>query len=79
MSHSKLTEIEKLKNKYPDKVPIIVKKCKGSSLDTINKSKFLVPEYMTVAQFNFIIRKRLQLKPEVALFLLYMFAISTGS
>lgn len=76
---SKLFELNKLKEKYPDKIPIIVKKSKNSSLDNINKEKFLVPEYMTIAQFNFIIRKRLQLKPEVALFLLYDNQLMTSS
>ena len=65
------SEINKLKEKYPDKIPIIVKKSKDSTLKNINKDKFLVPEYMTVTQFNYIIRKRLEITPETALFILY--------
>ena len=65
------SEIHRLRGKYPDKVPIIIKKSKESTLNNVEKDKFLVPEYMTVAQFNFIIRKRLKLNQETALFVLY--------
>lgn len=59
-----------IKSKYPDRIPIIVEKQKGSNIPFLDKSKFLVPLDLTVGQFIFIIRKRLELKPEQAIFLL---------
>jgi len=66
----RLNEAEKIIKKYPDRIPVIVQK---SDLDKetkcINKRKYLVPESLTLGQFLFVIRKRLNLGPEKALFL----------
>lgn len=62
-------EAERIMKKYPDRVPIIVEKSKGSQLPDIDKRKYLVPYDLTVGQFIFVIRKRLKLKPEEAIFL----------
>lgn len=40
-----------------------------SNIQDIDKRKFLVPSDLTVAQFMYIIRKRIQLPPEKAMFL----------
>ena len=54
--------------KYPDRVPII---CDRSvkSLPEIDKKKYLVPVELTVGQFSYVIRRRLFIKPEEALFI----------
>ena len=66
----RLNESTKIIKKYPDRIPVIVQK---SNLDKetkcINKRKYLVPRSLTVGQFLFVIRKRLMLGPEKALFL----------
>lgn len=62
-------ESKKILDKYPDKVPIIVEKLKGSTLDDIDKHKFLVPTDMTVGQFIYILRKRINLSPNEALYI----------
>merc|ERR1712002_248990 len=48
---------DKVRMRYPDRVPVIV-----------DKKKYLVPADLTVGQFIFIIRKRIELRPEGALF-----------
>lgn len=54
--------------KYPQKIPIIVEP--GSeSVPQIDKEKYLVPSEMTIGQFQFVIRKRLSLNSESALFI----------
>lgn len=63
-----MNESDRIMNKYPDRIPIIVKKRKGSDAPSIDKSKYLVPKDMTINQFTFIIRKRLKLEPSKALF-----------
>jgi len=61
-------EGEKIRKKYPDRVPVIVEKAKHSRLQDLDKKKYLVPCDLTVSQFYFLIRKRVHLKPEDALF-----------
>ena len=56
--------------KYPDKVGIIVQKCNKCYEDIdLDKHKFLVPRNITMGQFLFIIRKRLKLKAEKAIYM----------
>ena len=56
---------------YPDKIPVIVEKDpRAKTLNDIDKTKYLVPCVITVAQFTFMIRKRLQLNESEALFLI---------
>lgn len=54
--------------KYPDRVPVIVETEKKSSLN-LDKSKYLVPKDLTVGQFLFVLRRRMILPPEKALFI----------
>lgn len=61
-------EAEKIKAKYPDRIPIIVEKTDKSQIPDIDKSKYLVPNDLTVGQFVYVIRKRIKLTPEQAIF-----------
>lgn len=64
------TEFERIKKKYPDRIPVIVEKSKiVDSTPNIDKQKFLVPKDLTVGQFVYVIRKRIKLDPEKALFI----------
>eukprot|EP00455_Lapot_gusevi_P043664 TRINITY_DN5340_c0_g1_i4.p1 TRINITY_DN5340_c0_g1~~TRINITY_DN5340_c0_g1_i4.p1 ORF type:complete len:103 (-),score=23.29 TRINITY_DN5340_c0_g1_i4:279-587(-) len=60
---------EKIRNKYPDRIPVIVDKAAGSDVPPLDKKKFLVPADLTVSQFLTVIRKRLQLTPEKSIFI----------
>ncbi|VVC29018.1 Autophagy protein Atg8 ubiquitin-like,Ubiquitin-related domain [Cinara cedri] len=62
------TEGEKIRKKYPDRVPVIVEKAPKSHIGELDKKKYLVPSDLTVGQFYFLIRKRVHLRPEDALF-----------
>lgn len=57
--------------RYPDRLPCIVERAlnRGASVPQLDKSKFLVPADLTVGQLVFVIRRRLTLPPEQALFL----------
>lgn len=63
------SESKKIRDKYPDRVPVIVEPADQSRLNKIDKTKFLVPEDLTVGNFLSVIRKRIQLTPEQALFI----------
>ena len=61
---------DKIKQQFPDKIPIICEKDPKSLINDIDKTKYLVPNDLTVSQFSFMIRKRLELKENEAFFLL---------
>ena len=61
---------ERIKEKYTDRIPVIVeKKNVSDGLPDIDKKKFLVPQDITVGQMAYVIRKRIKLQPEQALFI----------
>jgi GABA(A) receptor-associated protein len=63
-------EAEKVLLKYNgQRIPIIVEKAKSAKISVIDKRKYLVPDNMTYAQFVHVIRKRIKLTPEEAIFL----------
>ncbi|GAB6026589.1 Gamma-aminobutyric acid receptor-associated protein-like 2 [Chamberlinius hualienensis] len=62
-------ESNKIRTKYPDRIPVIVQKAPKTNVPSIDKNKFLVPSDISVAQLMWIIRKRVQLAPEKAIFL----------
>ncbi len=55
--------------KYPDRIPIICEKSSSSNINVIDKNKYLVPNDLTIGQFLYVIRRRIKLKPEQAIFL----------
>ena len=62
-------DAEQIKAKYPSRIPIICEKNRFSTNSpNIDKKKYLVPYNLTLGQFIYQIRKRLNLSPEVALF-----------
>jgi len=61
-------EGERIRKKYPDRVPIIIDKAPKSRIPSLDKKKYLVPNDLTVGQFYFLIRKRIELRAEDALF-----------
>ena len=62
-------EAGRMLNKYNDRVPVIVEKhSKSRGAPDINKNKYLVPHDITFGQFIYIIRKRIKLDEEQALY-----------
>ena len=67
---TRLDEALRIMKKYPDRIPIIVERSSSdTTTDLINKNKYLAPSSLTVGQFVYVIRKRLVLPPEKAIFL----------
>ncbi|GFH20750.1 autophagy protein Atg8 ubiquitin like-domain-containing protein [Haematococcus lacustris] len=62
-------EAARIKDKYPDRIPVIVEKADKSDIPDIDKKKYLVPSDLTVGQFVYVIRKRIKLTPEKAIFI----------
>jgi len=66
----RLGESDKINNKYPHRVPIIVEKRDNDTLIDIDKNKFLVPRDLNMNQFVYIIRKRIKLDKSQSIFLM---------
>ena len=52
----------------PGRIPVIVEKAPKANIPDLDKKKYLIPRDMTVGQFYFVIRSRLTMKSEDALF-----------
>jgi len=65
-------EAESIIAKYNDRIPIILEKktnmSNGVDIPEIDKNKYLVPTDLNFSQFMHIVRKRIKLEPEHALF-----------
>ncbi|KAH7295773.1 hypothetical protein KP509_27G065300 [Ceratopteris richardii] len=62
-------EAQRIREKYTDRVPVIVEKAERSDIPDIDKKKYLVPADLTVGQFVYVIRKRIKLNAEKAIFI----------
>jgi len=64
-------EALRVRSKYPGRIPIIVNRSKNAGVDVpdIDKHKFLVPSELNMGQFQYVIRKRLALTADKALFI----------
>jgi len=66
---SRKIESAKIVKRYPDRKPIIVEKSSGSDIMQIDKKKYLVPSDLTVGQFIYVIRKRINLPSDQAIYI----------
>ena len=66
----RLHESQRITAKYADRIPIICEKnSRSKNTPPIDKTKYLVPNDLTIGQFVYVIRKRMQLAPEKAIFI----------
>eukprot|EP01134_Creolimax_fragrantissima_P000371 CFRG0371T1 len=62
-------EANRIREKYPQRIPVIVERALTSEIEDVDKKKFLIPMDLTVGQFVYVIRKRIELTPEQAIFI----------
>ena len=66
----RLAESVKVLSKHPDRIPIICElQTSCTSLEQLDKKKYLVPRDLTVGQFIYVLRKRMSLNAAQAIFL----------
>lgn len=69
--NDRYNESTRIREKYPDKVPLIV--CRANQCKTvpdIDRHKYLVPSDLTIGQFMYVIRKRIKLEPHVSIYMM---------
>ncbi|KAJ0102654.1 hypothetical protein Patl1_04172 [Pistacia atlantica] len=92
MAERRQAEAARIREKYPDRIPVIVEKAERSDIPDIDKKKlvihllllfnksmfsvlwhdecrYLVPADLTVGQFVYVVRKRIKLSAEKAIFI----------
>jgi microtubule-associated protein 1 light chain len=68
---SRRDEVAGIRAKFPSKIPVIVERYhKEKSLPMLDKTKFLVPQELTLSQFVTIIRNRMSLSPTQSFYLI---------
>jgi GABA(A) receptor-associated protein len=65
----RILETQRLKIRYPDRVPVIVEKSVTSQLPDMKKHKFLVPHDLLLSQFFYCVRKQVKLSKDQTIFL----------
>ena len=65
----RLEESSRIRQKFGDKIPIIVEKANGTDLPDIDRKKFLCPSDLSFGQFSYVVRKRLNLREDQTMFL----------
>ena len=66
----RVAEAKRIRDKYKDRIPVICEKANRTNVPDIDKKKYLVPADLTVGQFVYVIRKRIELPADKALFLI---------
>jgi len=64
-------EANRVLEKYPERIPVICERSNSAprACPIIDKNKYLIPKELTIGEFMYVIRKRLHLSPEKAIFL----------
>ena len=76
----RIKEAGNIKKKYPDRIPVIIERgINNPDVDYIDKNKFLVPNDLCVTQLLYVIRKRIKVNSEKALFIFCNGKIPTGT
>ena len=63
-------EYTRVRNKYPDMIPVICERHHtNTTLPQSERRKYLVPQDITMGQFKYVIRKRIKMRPDMAMFI----------
>jgi len=67
----RVREVEQVRKEHPSKVPVIIERYRHENqLPPLDRSKFLIPEHVSVGELINILRRRLQLNQSQSVFLI---------
>ena len=64
----RLLESSRIMEKYPSRIPVICE-CVGGEVPDIDRKKYLVPSDLSMAQFLYVIRKRISISSEKSIYI----------
>jgi GABA(A) receptor-associated protein len=66
----RFAEAQKVRQKFPGRYPFIIERANVArmTIPEVDKKKYLVPGDITMGQFIGIIRRNMQVRPEIAIF-----------
>tara|TARA_B100000925_G_scaffold284328_1_gene259208 strand:+ start:29 stop:436 length:408 start_codon:yes stop_codon:yes gene_type:complete len=64
----RLEESKRILDKYPNRIPVICERI-SNNVPQVSRKKYLCPDDLSLANFMYVIRKRMDLSPEKALYL----------
>ncbi len=76
---SRKQESMRIMLKYKDRIPIVVETSESDKELILDKTKYLVPVDLSLAQFLYVLRLRIKLKPECALYIFFNNQLHTNS
>ena len=78
----RFVEATRVLEKYPSRIPVICERSRSGTTEPLPhdpKKKFLIPRDMTIGQFVYVIRRRMKLAPEIAIFMFLVKENSNGT
>ena len=64
----RLEESKRILDKYPNRIPVICERI-SNNIPQVSRKKYLCPDDLSLANFMYVIRKRMNLSSEKALYL----------
>jgi len=66
----RLEESKRINTKFPNLIPVICERLHSSrNVPELDRRKFLVPPHLTMGQFVYVVRRRIELEPSQAIFM----------
>lgn len=62
-------EAKRMMEKYPERYPVVIECAEGSGVKKLEMEKYMVPHHFTVGQFLVVLRKKISLAPDKAIYL----------
>lgn len=76
----RMEESARIFDRYPDRIPVICERAaSNTTVPEMDKAKFLVPRDLTVQHFQYVVRKRIELEADQAIFMFINGSIAPNS